>query len=577
MTSTDEELSCWLHDGLRLLYDDKKLCDVTIQIQRERFPCHKIVLSAASKYFEAMFSSGMKEAKADEIVLEDIDADVFRDILGFIYCDENVIKTENVEALLHSACRFQIIPLKDKCVEFLEEHVSPENCVGVWAVGRSLMCESLASTSLQFILNSFDEVVKSDELWKLDFEDFFYLIRHEDLKVQNEETVCKAAMKWVDRDPIKRREFMPDIIKELRLCQISLDFILDEIFTNQYVYRNDQCIKILKTAIKYHALPENRHTFETIDVRLRNVTNRVALTLILGKRFSKSGEDVTEFIGYNEKDRIWYSMCMAPIKLGDDFAACPLGDDLFVSGGTMNPNCLYHFSAKLCKWIQKPSMNQGRHRHAMASVRSNLYVLGGYNFGSIGNVEMYDMLTNTWHDAGQLKNAVDAASVAVYGEKIYIFGGWQGFSEESSSIQCFDTASHTCTEIGNLPVPQKETRAITFENKTYITCTNGEVYCFQPESTVKLVKKMNNFSKRNFGMFKNSSSLFLLGGEQIDSFRSLEDSERTSADVIRLNTDDSSPNFPEQLPVPMEVYSCYRTIIKLKYPLIPFSEQLEFM
>ncbi|XP_045210545.2 kelch-like protein 24 [Mercenaria mercenaria] len=578
MTSGEEPSTCWLQDGLRLLYEDRKHCDVKIRVQKEVFPCHKVVLSAASKYFDAMFSSGMKEAKADSANIEDVDPSTFNDVLAFIYNHENVITTHNVEELLFSACRFQILPLKEKCVNFLLEQLSPDNSVGFWAIGRSLTCEKLADTSLEFILDNFDDIVRSDELMRLDNQDFLNLISDENLKVQNEENVCRAALRWVDADGNSRREFMPKILSEMRLCQVSLDFILEELFTNQYVYQNENCSPILKNAIKYHAMPESRHMFQTMKVRLRSVSDRIALTWVLGKRTSSCGDYITEFIGHSEKDNSWYSLCTAPIELDEDFAACPLGDDLFVSGGTSKPNCLYQFSAKLCKWIEKPQMSQGRYRHAMVAVNKTLYVLGGNNFGAIGSVEVYDLLTNTWNNAGELKHAVDAASVAVYGEKIYIFGGWQGFSEESSEIQCFDTTTNTCTIVGNLPSPQKETRAVTFENKTYITCTNGDVYCFQPESGIKLVNRVKDFNKRNFGMFKDNTSLYLLGGELIDNIGTLSgDAERSSTQIIRLSSHVSSSRFPEQLPVAMEVYNCYRTVVKVQYPLVSFSEQLEFM
>lgn len=126
------------------------------------------------------------------------------EVLNFIYHNKNVLTADNVEALLFAASRFQILPLQDKCVKFVLKQLSPGNSVGLWAIGRSLMCKRLEDTSLDFILYHFDEVVKSEELLKLDFQDLVCLIRHEDLKVQNEETVCRVTLNWVCADGSKR-------------------------------------------------------------------------------------------------------------------------------------------------------------------------------------------------------------------------------------------------------------------------------------------------------------------------------------------------------------------------------------
>ena len=42
---------------------------------------HKFMLTARSEVFEAMFSSGMAECKSSRVRVEDIDADIFKDLL----------------------------------------------------------------------------------------------------------------------------------------------------------------------------------------------------------------------------------------------------------------------------------------------------------------------------------------------------------------------------------------------------------------------------------------------------------------------------------------------------------------
>lgn len=48
------------------------LTDVVIEVQHELFHAHKVVLSAASPYFKAMFTGGLKESEMSRIKLQGV-------------------------------------------------------------------------------------------------------------------------------------------------------------------------------------------------------------------------------------------------------------------------------------------------------------------------------------------------------------------------------------------------------------------------------------------------------------------------------------------------------------------------
>lgn len=48
------------------------LTDVVIEVQQELFHAHKVVLSAASPYFKAMFTGGLKESEMSRIKLQGV-------------------------------------------------------------------------------------------------------------------------------------------------------------------------------------------------------------------------------------------------------------------------------------------------------------------------------------------------------------------------------------------------------------------------------------------------------------------------------------------------------------------------
>lgn len=62
------------------------LTDVVLEVQHELFHAHKLVLSAASPYFKAMFTSGLKESEMSRVKLEGV---------SYIWCQNKLITYEN--------------------------------------------------------------------------------------------------------------------------------------------------------------------------------------------------------------------------------------------------------------------------------------------------------------------------------------------------------------------------------------------------------------------------------------------------------------------------------------------------
>jgi speckle-type POZ protein len=62
--------------------------DVTFQVGGEKFAAHRCVLAARSAVFKAELFGPMKEGTIDTVVhIHDMEAKVFRLLLGYIYCD----------------------------------------------------------------------------------------------------------------------------------------------------------------------------------------------------------------------------------------------------------------------------------------------------------------------------------------------------------------------------------------------------------------------------------------------------------------------------------------------------------
>ena len=67
----------------------RTLCDVVLIAGQKRIPAHRLVLSAASDYFAAMFTNDVREATMEEIRMKDVDPDALSAVVQYAYTGEN--------------------------------------------------------------------------------------------------------------------------------------------------------------------------------------------------------------------------------------------------------------------------------------------------------------------------------------------------------------------------------------------------------------------------------------------------------------------------------------------------------
>jgi len=77
--ATDDDMtfcmSNYAKEALKMMYMMRShgmLTDVVLEVKKELFPAHKVVLSAASPYFKAMFTGGLKESEMSRVQLQGV-------------------------------------------------------------------------------------------------------------------------------------------------------------------------------------------------------------------------------------------------------------------------------------------------------------------------------------------------------------------------------------------------------------------------------------------------------------------------------------------------------------------------
>jgi speckle-type POZ protein len=134
--------------------------DVRFRVDGEDFAAHRCVLAVRSPVFQAQLFGAMKEAEHCWVEIDDMRADVFRNLLHFIYTDALPKPDEPQEEafmaqhLLVSADRYGMERLKLICEDILCKHIDVSTVATTLALADQHRCQGLKEACFQFLKKS---------------------------------------------------------------------------------------------------------------------------------------------------------------------------------------------------------------------------------------------------------------------------------------------------------------------------------------------------------------------------------------------------------------------------------------
>lgn len=186
---------------------------------------HKCILSAASEYFNGMFSGSFIESNQAEIRLSDVTAKTLDVILKLIYgfhVEFSSLKDEEeVVDVLKAANILQIDFITDFCWGHLVKEVTLENCWTLLLLSDLLMKKTVYEEVIGFIGTHLKHFWKSKVLMEVDVDTIEKILKSNGLKVQSEEDVFFLMVAWINHDMEVRFKFCPRLLKAIRLHLLS--------------------------------------------------------------------------------------------------------------------------------------------------------------------------------------------------------------------------------------------------------------------------------------------------------------------------------------------------------------------
>ncbi|XP_065127782.2 kelch-like protein 4 isoform X1 [Paramisgurnus dabryanus] len=413
----------------------KQLCDVLLIAGDHKIPAHRIVLSAVSDYFAAMFTNDVREAKQEEIKMEGVDPEALRALVLFAYTGVLELKEETIESLLAAACLLQLPQVIQVCCNFLMKQLHPSNCLGIRSFADAQGCVDLLNVAHNYTTEHFLEVIQNQEFLLLPTTEIVKLLASDDINVPDEETIFQALMMWVRYDIQHRQQDLGVLLAYIRLPLLPPQLLAD--LENNKMFSEDlECQKLLMEAMKYHLLPERRPMLQSPRTKPRKST--VGSLYAVGGMDASKGSTTIE--KYDLRTNRWIQVgIMNGRRL--QFGVAVIDNKLYVVGGrdglkTSNMVECYNPITKV--WSTMPPMSTHRHGLGIAVLEGPMYAVGGHDGWSyLNTVERWDPQARQWNYVASMATPRSTVGVTALNGKLFAVGGRDG-SSCLRSMESFD-------------------------------------------------------------------------------------------------------------------------------------------
>lgn len=393
--------------SINRLRKEKKLCDITLKVRDREFCAHRVVLSACSDYFSAMFTGDLEESHQSIVELQGLDPDTMEFLLDFVYTESIQVSVENVQALLPAACLLQLEGVQKACCKFLEQQLDPSNCLGIRSFAESHGCEELRYAAEKYILKHFVDVVQSEEFFQLSSDNVESLIKCDNLTVPSEEAVFEAVISWIKQDENKRTNCLPKMLQYVRLPLLTPRYLTDTVDTEELIRQSLDCRDLVDEAKKYHLRPDCRSSMQ--NSRTKSRIGQSEVMYVLGG----------------------FGNLQSPVDVVEKYD--PLTG----------------------QWCAVQPMKRKRRYVSAVTLNNRLYAIGGYDSSSrLNTVECFDHLSSQWTVMTPMLQRRGLAGATTLAGKIYVAGGFDGTTRHTS-VECYDPTIDRWTIVGEMQAPRE--------------------------------------------------------------------------------------------------------------------------
>uniref|UniRef100_A0A6Q2X047 Kelch-like protein 20 n=1 Tax=Esox lucius TaxID=8010 RepID=A0A6Q2X047_ESOLU len=411
---------------INLLRKHRELCDVVLVVGAKKIYAHRVILSACSPYFRAMFTGELAESRQTEVVIRDIDERAMELLIDFAYTSQVTVEEGNVQTLLPAACLLQLAEIQEACCEFLKRQLDPSNCLGI----RVLQHVRLPLLSPKFLVGTVgsDPLIKSDEECRdlVDEAKNYLLLPQERPLMQGPRTrprkpircgeVLFAVGGWCSGDAISSVERYDPQTNEWRMvasmskrrCGVGVS-VLDDLL---YAVGGHDGSSYLNSVERYD--PKTNQWSSDVAPTSTCRTS-VGVAVLGGYLYAVGGQDGVSCLNivesndcvcvcvtverYNPQENRWHTV--SPMGTRRKHLGCAVYQDMIYSVGgrddTTELSSAERYNPRTNQWSPVVAMTSRRSGVGLAVVNGQLMAVGGFDGTTyLKTIEVYDPDANTW-------------------------------------------------------------------------------------------------------------------------------------------------------------------------------------
>ncbi|XP_060859404.1 kelch-like protein 2 [Metopolophium dirhodum] len=439
-----------MYEGLQSLRNSEIFCDIKLETDDHKIiTAHKVVLSAASPYFHAMFTNFAKR-NHDLVVIRKIDYNSLLLLVNFIYTGQIVVTEENVQDLLPAANLLQLQEVKEACCDFLQSQLCPTNCIGINAMADLHSCTKLIRSSELYILQHFPDVFGGDEFLSLSSEQVIKLISSDKLTVPSEEKVFESVISWVKYELDSRQCILPQLMEHVRLALTSKNYLLKIVAKDPLIKKCLKCKHYVSEALK--TLKAEELIPQSIRIKPRH-QNKVIL--VVGGIESGLSNSLEYFDPITDQwhfgpELITNHRRHNLVVIKDNF--------IFDVGGYKNGLSPYRcvhvldLSSKPLCWLPSDDMLVERQFLGVGAINDNIYAVGGLNDrdGDLKSAEVFDFNTQEWRMISSMNTMRSLFAVGVLNDLLYVVGGFDQSLQALNTVECYNPSIDKWTPVANM-------------------------------------------------------------------------------------------------------------------------------
>ncbi|XP_073319488.1 kelch-like protein 10 [Pagrus major] len=438
-------------------------------------------------------------------------------IIEFAYTGSLSVMEDSVQELLIAADQFNVMKIVRACCDFLEEQLSPENCINIWQFTNVCPCFELQRKAYQFILDHFEEVVSSEEFQDLTVQELTAMLGRHDLNVREESTVCEAVLHWIAHRPEERQGHLLVLLSKVRLALMSQDHLGTTVMSNELVKSNAECCQMVKEIMDN----KDRLTSPALVMCDSVARPRLPNAILLAIGGWSRGAPTNCIEAYDIREDLWIDLTNNQERPLAYHGTAFLNGYVYCVGGfdrMESFNSVRRLDLSTHTWQEVAPMHFRRCYVSITVLNGCIYAMGGYDgHVRLSTAERYRPDTNQWTVIPSMHEIRSDAGCTTLNDKIYICGGFNG-NECLETCEYYSPETNQWTVIAPMSSQRSGVGIVTYADSVFAVggfdgsarLRSAEAY--DPHTDTWHEVSSMSTTRSNFGIEVMDDLLFVVGG-----------------------------------------------------------------